>query len=163
MERINRETAAKTLRSTTDGLTSAYQKTGYTALGPAAVETTGGYYFPEIMFHSLQLPTHKIYIGPSQPSVLESKFYKLVEKWRNDTRHTSSIKKMVEHPSYKEIIGLGVGVLPLLFQELNEHREHWLVALNAITGKDPAPPGCTFREAVDAWLRWGREKGYFAE
>lgn len=96
--------------------------------------------------------------SPSSP--LEFEFRKLVDKWRKDTQHTSSIKKMVEHPSYQRIIEMGHDVLPLLFRELNARRDHWLVALNAITAEDPAPEGATFDEAVDAWLAWGREKGY---
>ena len=93
------------------------------------------------------------------PSALELKFRKLVDKWRKDTQHTSSVKKMIEHPSYKWIIGMGRDVLPLLLRELNAHRDHWLVAFNAITGEDPAPEDATFTEAVEAWLEWGKKKG----
>jgi hypothetical protein len=91
---------------------------------------------------------------------LEAEFKELVEKWHRDTRHTSSIGKMIGHPAYRRIIGIGRNVLPLLFKELSEHPDHWLVALNAITREDPAPAGSTFSEAVGAWLAWGRERGY---
>jgi hypothetical protein len=97
------------------------------------------------------------------PSPLELEFRKLVDKWRKDTQHTSSIKRMVEHPSYKRIIETGRDALPLIFRELNAHRDHWLVALNVITGEDAAPEGATFDQAVDAWLAWGREKGYLPQ
>jgi hypothetical protein len=73
------------------------------------------------------------------------------------------MKKLTGHRSYKRIVEMGRDVLPLLFRELNAHRDHWLVALNLITGEDPAPEGATFNEAVDAWLAWGREKGYLAK
>ena len=96
----------------------------------------------------------------SPPSPLEIEFRKLVDKWRKGTQHTSSIKKMIEHPSYKRIIEMGCDVLPLLFRELNAHRDHWIVALNAITGEDPVPEDSNFTAAVEAWLAWGREKGY---
>jgi len=36
----------------------------------------------------------------------------------------------------------------------------WFWALNAITGTDPVPAGSTFQEAAEAWLKWGRERGY---
>jgi len=55
---------------------------------------------------------------------------------------------------------MGSSVLPFLFKELNQRPDHWLVALNAITGQDPAPIGSTFEEAVAAWLDWGRRHGY---
>jgi hypothetical protein len=53
--------------------------------------------------------------------------------------------------------------LPLLLEELSKQPDHWLVALNAITGIDPVPTGATFKEAVDAWLEWGRKKGYLPQ
>lgn len=99
----------------------------------------------------------------SAPSSLELEFRELVDKWRKDTQHTSSIKRMVSHLAYKRIIEMGHDVLPLLFRELKVHRDHWLVALNAITGEDPVPEGANFTEAVDAWLTWGREKGYLTQ
>lgn len=82
------------------------------------------------------------------------------EKWRRETCHTSSLTKMVLHPSYLRIIGMGRSVLPFLFKELEERPDHWLVALNAITQQDPAPLDSTFDEAVAAWLEWGRLHGY---
>lgn len=96
----------------------------------------------------------------SPPSALELEFRNLVDNWRKDTQHTSSLKKMIEHQSYKRIIEMGHDVLPLLFRELNAHRDHWLVALNKITNEDPARPNGTFSEAVEDWLGWGRKRGF---
>ena len=67
---------------------------------------------------------------------------------------------MITHPSYLRIMGMGRAALPFLFKELTERPDHWLVALNAITGEDPAPRGSAFNEAVEFWLAWGRAKGY---
>lgn len=98
---------------------------------------------------------------PTSPIELE--FRELVAKWRKDTEHSSSVKKMIKHPAYQRIVEMGQDALPLLFRELNAHRDHWLVALNAITGEDPAKEGATFTEAVESWLAWGREKGYLPQ
>lgn len=84
------------------------------------------------------------------------------ERWRRETLHVSSLTKMVMHPSYLRIIGMGRSVLPRLFAELQVRPDHWLVALNAITGVDPVPPGSSFDEAVNAWLDWGKSQGYIA-
>ena len=94
------------------------------------------------------------------PSALALEFKAHAEKWRKETQHTSSLTKMITHPSYRRIMGMGREVLPLLFQELKERPDHWLVALNAITGEDPVPADSKFNDAVDAWLAWGAEKGY---
>jgi hypothetical protein len=96
---------------------------------------------------------------PARPPGM-AEFRALVEKWRKDTRHRSSLSKMIAHQSYQRIMGMGPSVLPLLLRELSERPDHWLVALNAITGEDPAPAGSTFNEAVGAWLTWGRERAY---
>src|SRR5215210_9555677 len=90
----------------------------------------------------------------------EQRFYELVEKWHDDTLYTSSVTKMTMHPAYLRIIGMGPKVIPLLLHELERTRDHWLVALHAITGEDPAPPKANFEEAVEAWLEWGRQNGY---
>ena len=87
-------------------------------------------------------------------------FHEQVERWKNETGHLSSVTKMISHPSYLRIIGLGREGLPLILRELRERPDHWLVALNAITGEDPAPEGASFREAVAAWIKWGESKGY---
>ena len=91
---------------------------------------------------------------------LSADFRTHVDKWKRSTLHMSSLTKMITHESYLRIIGMGPSVLPLLFKELKERPDHWLVALHAITGEDPASPTSSFNEAVEAWLRWGRDKGY---
>ena len=87
-------------------------------------------------------------------------FCALAAQWRAETKYLSSVSKMVRHPAYQRIIGLGLPVVPLILEDLRQHGDHWLVALHRITGEDPAPPDATFGEAVQAWLQWGRQKGY---
>lgn len=91
---------------------------------------------------------------------LEQRFRELAKKWHKETRFISSVTKMVTHPAYLRIIGMGPEAVPLLLRELERTRDHWFVALHAITGKDPAPSGASFDEAVEAWLAWGRQNGY---
>jgi len=91
---------------------------------------------------------------------LERQFRVEAERWKKETLHLSSVTKMISHPSYRRIMGMGPDVLPILLRELRENPDHWLVALNAITGEDPAPPDSTFDQAVDAWLAWGIEQRY---
>ncbi len=90
----------------------------------------------------------------------EQLFRQLAEQWRIETKHFSSLSKMAMHPAYQKIIGLGKPAVPLILAELQKRADHWLWALHSITGEDPAPPTATFREAVQAWVEWGKEKGY---
>ncbi len=85
------------------------------------------------------------------------KFRRLADQWYENTRHLSSINKQIMHPAYLQIIGMGPDVIPLVLEELKQTQEHWFPALFALTGEDPAPEGCTFDEAVNAWLEWGRQ------
>lgn len=90
----------------------------------------------------------------------EALFQQLAKQWRSETEYISSLSKMVLHLAYQRIIGLGKPAVPLILLELQKRSDHWLWALHAITGESPAPPDATFREAAQAWLDWGREKGY---
>ena len=89
---------------------------------------------------------------------LEKNFGDLVAQWKKETGHLSSITKAIANPNYLRIIGMGKEALPLLLKELRDDPDHWLVALNAITGEDPAPEGANFSEAVAAWKEWGEAR-----
>lgn len=97
-----------------------------------------------------------------RPEASEEVFQSLAAQWRKETRHLSSVSQMALHPAYQRIIGMGEAAVPLILNDLQQHGGHWQWALHAITGEDPAPPEATFREAVQAWLQWGRQKGYLS-
>jgi hypothetical protein len=92
----------------------------------------------------------------------EEAFQCLAAEWRQETQYWSSVSKMALHPAYQRIIGMGNAALPFILKEMELRGGHWLWALHAITGEDPAPSDANFREAADAWLRWGRQKGLLA-
>jgi hypothetical protein len=90
----------------------------------------------------------------------EQKFRRLVDQWRKETEHISSIAKASMHPAYQRIIGMGYTAIPYLLRELQKDPDHWFWALNAITEQDPAQSEETFDGAVRAWLRWGKGNGH---
>lgn len=94
---------------------------------------------------------------------LERTFAALVEQWRRETTHLSSIQRMVLHPAYQRIIGLGPDAIPLILREMQQRPDHWFWALQAIAREDPVPRGSTFKEATAAWLSWGHERGLIGE
>ena len=98
--------------------------------------------------------------GSATPSGgLAQKFQELAETWRRDTGFFSFMQQRALHPAYQRIIGMGWVVVPLLLRELQREPDHWLWALQAITGEQPARNTDTLRAASDAWLNWGRERG----
>ena len=88
------------------------------------------------------------------------RFSELAQRWRRETAAYSVVQKKVLHPAYQRIIGFGPAAIPLILRELQREPGHWFWALHALTGEDPAPTDATFHEAVEAWLKWGREHGY---
>ena len=91
---------------------------------------------------------------------LRFRFDALVRDWKRDTRYTSSLTKIVMHPAYQAIIGMGKPALPFIFAELQRNGGHWFWALHAITQEDPAQDSDDFETAAHAWLAWGRAHGY---
>ena len=86
------------------------------------------------------------------------------ETWRKDTCMVSDVGKILLHPSYQRIIGLGPAVIPAILADLQEH-DYWGSALEALTGENPVPEGSrgNVAEAAKAWLRWGGDRGLIGE
>lgn len=97
------------------------------------------------------------------PSGLSRSFAELAEAWRQETKFLSFAQQRAVHPAYQRIIGMGWAAVPLILRELQRQPEHWLWALQAITGEEPARNTAGFGAAADAWLRWGRERGLLSD
>jgi hypothetical protein len=69
--------------------------------------------------------------------------------------------KLVMHPAYQKIIGMGPGVVPLLLRELENDLDVWFWALRAITEENPVPKEARGDGAAMArsWLDWARRRG----
>jgi hypothetical protein len=103
---------------------------------------------------------------PGRPSTSpEQEFQALAAEWKATRRPTSSAARMAEHPAYQRIIGMGPAAVPFLLAELARAPDHWFLALHAITGEDPVPPECrgNVREMADAWVKWGKARGFNGE
>lgn len=104
---------------------------------------------------------------PRHESAAARLFHKEAMKWKDDTMHWSSAARIISHPSYLRIIGLGRKfkegeIERLILQELEYEPYHWFDALAAITGENPVGPNDDFDTAVNAWLEWGRQEGIIA-
>ncbi|PWU18723.1 MAG: hypothetical protein C5B50_08485 [Verrucomicrobia bacterium] len=89
---------------------------------------------------------------------LAQEFDRLVEIWRRETGYFSFMSQRALHPAYQRIIGMGWALVPLLLLELQRQPDHFLWALEAITGEKPAGGMDTLQSAAGAWLEWGRER-----
>jgi len=94
--------------------------------------------------------------GPDEG--LRVAFEELALAWSSGTAHLSSPTALVQHPAYRQIIGLGPAVLPLMLRDLAENGRFWFPALNAITGENPIPEDAAgdVERMTEAWIGWGR-------
>ena len=99
---------------------------------------------------------------PGPPDTVEKQFRQLEATWTAETGYLSSYHDIVEHPAFREIIGLGTAVVPLMLRDLQERPRLWVWALPEITGANPVPPaeGGNIAKMSEAWLRWGRAHGF---
>jgi hypothetical protein len=92
----------------------------------------------------------------------EEKFIRLRDQWKAEKRHESSTIKLVMHPAYQTIIGMGQDAVPFLLRELETNLDNWFWALRAITEANPVPDEIRGdgQAMAEAWLKWGREQRY---
>jgi hypothetical protein len=90
-------------------------------------------------------------------------FLSLAEEWEEQTLLVTSPRQAAMHPAYQRIIGLGLQAVPLLLTRLQQNRRAWFWALAAITHEDPAVGLNKVGDAINAWLDWGRQRGYLED
>ena len=95
----------------------------------------------------------------------ECAFSALADEWRRETAPLSSVTDVVLHPAYQRIIGMGRRALPFILAELARQPDHWFWALRAITGENPVTDddAGNLLQMRDAWLRLGRQRGWFMQ
>jgi hypothetical protein len=94
-------------------------------------------------------------------STASSAFTRLAEQWEDETWPFSFVERKIMHPAYQRIMAMGQAALPFILGRLRDHGpDHWFWALQMITGENPANGQDTMDGATEAWLAWGRERGY---
>jgi hypothetical protein len=102
------------------------------------------------------------YYFPESRQSVEELFYTLAINWKNDVKLTSSATEIILNSFYQRIIGMGPIALPMILRELRRKPDHWFWALQSISGENPvrAQDRGKIKEMTQAWLKWGKEKGY---
>lgn len=92
----------------------------------------------------------------------EDRFNYLFNKWKEDTRFISDYNKIINDPSYLEILGLGKDILPFIFKSFKDNTGFWLHALEHITNKKKyiKKKNPTRKDFRDFWLTWGVNEKY---
>jgi hypothetical protein len=94
--------------------------------------------------------------------LVEKKFVRLRDQWKAQRGYHSDTMRLVTHPAYQSIIGMGLDVVPLILRELASKPDRWYWALRAITEEDPVPVEARGdgKAMTQAWLNWGKARGY---
>ena len=102
----------------------------------------------------------------SEPPISYEQFQLLVAKWTDDTMVFSTWRQISDHPVCQEIIKMGKSIIPFIMSDLQEKlTNHWFGVLTSITGESPVPKQDRGKilKMREAWLEWGRIKGYLKE
>ena len=96
---------------------------------------------------------------------LELRFAELIIQWHSETDQLSSPSQIAAHPAYLEMIGYGEWAIRPILEDLRDNGGEWFRALRAILKDQTFSPASQAdlndsRRVVEAWLRWGKAKGY---
>lgn len=90
------------------------------------------------------------------------RFERLTGEWKEQSRYLSNSAQMALLPPYQRIIGMGLAVVPLILEELGREPDQWFWALESITEENPVPAAAAgnIQLMADAWVNWGKERGF---
>jgi hypothetical protein len=100
---------------------------------------------------------------PEQQQDVGQRFQDLATQWSAATRYRSNTHALRNHPVFKELLALGEPAVPMILAELGrESNVSWFTLLADMTGENPVPPALAGRVdgMAQAWLDWGRQRGY---
>lgn len=93
-------------------------------------------------------------------SALELRFKRLSKVWKRETVLYSNAKDITRHRAFKQIVGLGKQIIPLVLREYEHDPGHWDMVLTALADTDPVPNSCAgdVYQIRHHWLAWGRKQ-----
>ena len=87
----------------------------------------------------------------------------LAREWAEHCRavwFSSDMRRYLDHPSYRELIGLGRAAVPAIIEHYRHDELPWEFVLQEITGLRfiEDPDAYSPAEVKDRWLRWWAEQ-----
>jgi hypothetical protein len=94
--------------------------------------------------------------------IVRDYFRDALARWQREAELSSLLAEKRTHPAYRQILGLGEEMIPLILKEIEIRPSFIFMALNDITGEDPIPNEHRGRLSlmVADWLAWGTEHGF---
>jgi len=96
---------------------------------------------------------------------IQNRFQRLTREWKERSKYLSNTAQMSMLRPYQQIIGMGESAVPLILEELQREPDHWFWALEMITEENPVPAAAAgkVRQMAQAWIEWGKKKGYIGQ
>lgn len=101
----------------------------------------------------------KSYVDPN----LESEFMSLAEKCEEKMRFKSILKDIINNSYYRQIVGMGDSIIPVLLREMENNPILWTSALSDIARKrNPIKDEHRgdLRKIISTWKEWGKENKF---
>jgi hypothetical protein len=106
-----------------------------------------------------EIAKDKFYVS----SEVRQEFEELAQTWYSKTKYLSVLKEKINNSYYRQIIGMGDKIIPILLEKLQRNPQHWFTALadiarkrNPIKDEDKG----NVQRMVEAWLNWGKQNSY---
>jgi hypothetical protein len=98
-------------------------------------------------------------IARPKESVAE-RFYRLADEWSHEVGNSSSMLTTTQHRKYREIINLGMDVVPFMLLDLQTRKRFWFPALYEITRIRPFDDSDVgnSKRMIQSWIQWGKRK-----
>ena len=101
------------------------------------------------------------------PNALNERYRELKNKLEEETALSSFLQDTTDNSGYKEIVGMGISVLPVILQDLRRQPSWIVLAVYEIRSEEipvaEAEGGfgkLDLNSMVDETLKWGEEQGY---
>ena len=100
----------------------------------------------------------------AKPQSPRERFERLAAEWKQRSKYLSNTAQMAMLLPYQRIIGMGLTAVPFILEELEREPNQWFWALEAITEENPVPAEAAgkVRLMAQAWIDWGKQKGFMA-
>jgi hypothetical protein len=114
----------------------------------------------QLIIRNIEADVHYRSALSLQKTNINNLFRYLCAWWRHDTRFSSDLEEIVDHPAYRTVIALGNEVVPLIIEDLKKKPDHWFYALIDITGENPITPDIRgdVEKMSQAWIDWAKER-----
>ncbi len=99
---------------------------------------------------------NSLYYSITKHDIERARFIRLRDQWISETLFFSNPELIYNNGAYQNIIGLGQGMLPYIFEDMRYSPNHWFYALRQLTQVNPVKKEHRgdMQLMTEDWLNW---------